>query len=383
MPSQPPLSVAASDRAARIERGLIAAADLLGELRVFGIVWADRNLVVSDVFGALVVGVEPGARLCEVLLPLMGLEAQLAALADQPGRVLEMPNVSLGLDPESERINITVFGESDGAGYIALVSRVRGLKDYEREIMRQSRARQIAEELVREKSRELERANRELNEFAHIVSHDLKAPLRAVRWTAEDAGKALAAGEGARLEEQLATIRDQCRRMSAMLNGLYAYSRIGRTREAVEPVDTGELVRALVASIARPAGFDIAVAGTWPQIDTAVAPLELVLRNLVENAIAHHDRQEGVVRLTAELGERTLAITVADDGPGIPRDYHTAVFLPFRKVDDEARPERTGIGLTLVKRTLDCLGGSIELMSEPGRIRGATFLVHWPRKLAE
>jgi signal transduction histidine kinase len=115
---------------------------------------------------------------------------------------------------------------------------------------------------------------------------------------------------------------------------------------------------------------------------TLAAPLELVLRNLVGNAIKHHDRSDGRILLSASSGEDTLDITVHDDGPGIAREWQDAIFLPFRKVDDTSDAEdSSGMGLALVRRTLDRIGGSIRLQSEAPHQRGTTFHVRWPKRI--
>ena len=129
--------------------------------------------------------------------------------------------------------------------------------------------------------------------------------------------------------------------------------------------------------------MSIDIGGDWPRLRTLAAPLDLVLRNLIDNAIKHHDQKNGRITVTARDGAEALAITVTDDGPGIPREWHAAVFLPFRKVSEERHNEESsGIGLALVRRTLDRIGGIIELQSDPPRLRGTTFDVRWPKAIS-
>jgi signal transduction histidine kinase len=170
--------------------------------------------------------------------------------------------------------------------------------------------------------------------------------------------------------------------------------------------DTRALVEAVVESLPRPAAFDVTIAGDWPVVATVPQALDLVLRNLVDNAIKHHDRTAGRVTVAAAPGgPRTLLITVSDDGPGIPVAFHGAAFQPFRRLAAEAEAgdghaiaeaqqtrsiepastaswldpsEGSGIGLALVRKTAETTGATITLVSDPSRQRGTTFTLHWP-----
>jgi signal transduction histidine kinase len=271
-----------------------------------------------------------------------------------------------------------------------LVRHVVDHSSLEAELRTQMRLRVMAEAELVEKSEAIQRANqelalvnRDLEEFAYVISHDLKAPLRALRYDSGDADRALAAGDIATVGAKLAAMRSHQARMLAMLNGLFDYARAGRKAEGIEMADTRQLAENVLAGLAPPAGMTIAIEGSWPHLMTLAAPLELVLRNLVGNAIKHHDRLEGYIVLSARIGDGTLDITIQDDGPGIPRDWHTAVFLPFRKVNDtDSTEESSGMGLALVRRTLDRIGGSIRLQSDAPLTRGTTFHVRWPNRIS-
>ena len=155
------------------------------------------------------------------------------------------------------------------------------------------------EDRVRERTAELARSNAELDQFAYVASHDLKAPIRAIdslaTWIDEDAGDALPDGSA----RHLALLRQRAKRMERLLDSLLAYSRAGRSEAAPEPVDTAALARDVAETVAPPGGFDVRVEGDFPVVETARAPLALVLRNLVGNAIKHHDRPDGRVTVSA------------------------------------------------------------------------------------
>jgi signal transduction histidine kinase len=241
----------------------------------------------------------------------------------------------------------------------------------------------MAEAEVSAKSKELARANADLTvangnleQFAAIVTHDLKAPMRAVRYLADEIETAIGASDTETARGKLGELRRQTTRLSSMLSALLHYSSAGPGREAIERVDTLALVTEIVRSLPL-GGIDVAIRGAWPQLETLAAPLDLILRNLIGNTIKHHDRDRGqLVIACTDLG-RDLEITFEDDGPGIAPEHHASVFLPFRTLGSNGE----GMGLAIVQKMVDAAGGAIALVSNPAERRGTTFKILWPKQI--
>jgi signal transduction histidine kinase len=359
---------------------LVAAAKLLAGRGVYGLVWLGTDLVVEARYGPIVDFVEVGDHVTDHVPPLIGLEPDILALRDAPGTVINLPTVSIVTSPGgAPRLNFLVLWSPDDAAFLLVVSRAVPKGDLEVELSSHIRARLMAEAEVRQKSLELARANRDLEEYAAIISHDLKAPLRALRYIADDLGTALDMKDEAAARVILARMKEQSSRMSGMLTALLDYSSIGRKDEAIDTVDTLALVTSIVRSIPSPPGIRVELHGEWPAMKTLAAPLDLVLRNLVGNAITHHDRDVGVVRVVAIDLPHALEITITDDGPGIAPEHHEAIFLPFRTLGDTARTGGHGMGLSFVKRTVEAVEGQIELVSDGTRRRGTSFRLTWPK----
>ncbi len=233
------------------------------------------------------------------------------------------------------------------------------------------------EQRVAQRTAEAESRAQELEQFAYVTSHDLKAPLRGISnlagWIREDL-------EGVLTEEtreQLELLQDRVGRMQALIEGLLEYSRVGRTARSKETVNTADLVAESIDSLAPPAGFVIEVGPDMPVLETDRLHLGQVFANLIGNAIKHHRGDEGHVWIGArDLGDR-YEFRVSDDGPGIPERYHEKVFMMFQTLASRDQDADTGIGLALVQKIVQEHGGSITLDS--GKGGGATFRFTWPK----
>lgn len=361
---------------------LLAAGRYFANRQVYGLVWIKPDLVVESRYGSKADFIAVGQPITDSVIPFIGSEDDIIGLQHDPDRAFELPGVVIhtGADTQ-ERYNLSLFWASEQNRYLLLVARASLDATLEVELLRHVRARLMAEAEIKAKSDELALANADLENFAAIISHDLKAPMRALQYMSDDVEAALASARVEEAREQVAWIKTQSRRMSSMLTGLLDYSTIGRKYRAIEPTDTHALAAAIADSLPRRSGFRVTVEGQWPTIATLKAPLDLVLRNLTDNAIKHHDRPDGHVRLSCAEGAEALLITVADDGPGIAHEHRQAIFLPFRTLiaGDAAGSAGIGMGLALVERTVENVGGSIRLAPANDGERGATFEVVWPK----
>lgn len=222
--------------------------------------------------------------------------------------------------------------------------------------------------------RALQRSNEDLENFAYIASHDLKAPLRSIEslanWIAEDLGDRLTPETA----ENLALMGGRIRRMENMLDALLEYSKVGSSDADAEKIDSGELVQEVIDYLGLPEQFKVEVADNMPVISTQRAPMELVFRNLISNAVKHHDRHSGIIRVSGEHQGNAAAFTVGDDGPGIPEKDQDKIFDMFKTLRPRDEVEGSGMGLSLVRKTIDRNQGSIEVASDG---RGTEFRFTW------
>jgi signal transduction histidine kinase len=225
------------------------------------------------------------------------------------------------------------------------------------------------------KNRELEDRNRELDDFAHAVSHDLKAPLRGLFHLVAEAQEELARGDAQAAGQVLASMEPRIRRLFGMIDGLLRVTMAGRQSNAV-PVDVGGVVREVLDSLALPAGFRIGVAPDLPIVPGARAALAQVFQNLIDNAVKHHPGPQGRIDIGWSDAPDAYEFTVCDDGAGIPAEQRERVFQLFETL--QAREGSTGIGLALVRKVVQANGGTV--VAEPNAPRGTCFRVRWPKE---
>jgi len=234
------------------------------------------------------------------------------------------------------------------------------------------------EQRVAARTAEAEQHVKELEQFAYVTSHDLKAPLRGIAnlavWLEEDLEEKLT--ESTR--EQLGLLRDRVQRMNALIEGLLEYSRIGKADHPMASVDTGELLAEVIDSLSPPDSFTLEVAENMPTLYTDRLHLFQVFSNLIGNSIKHSNAAHGRAVITVIDREKYYEFTIADDGPGIAPVYHEKIFLMFQTLTVNDFGNNTGIGLALVKKIVQEHGGSITVESEEGC--GATFRFSWPRQ---
>lgn len=229
--------------------------------------------------------------------------------------------------------------------------------------------------------KKLEISNQELDQFAYITSHDLKAPLRAImnlaEWLEEDLAECI--DESAR--EKLNLMRSRAQRMENLIIGILEYSRIGRVKNKLEVVDTRELIDEISKQLEYPPEFMIEIAPFMPKVSAYRIQLWQVFSNLIGNAVKHHHQNKGIISITAVEHEDFYEFSVADNGPGIDKEQHEKVFQIFQTLKPRDQFESTGVGLALVKKIIKQQGGDIRIKSELGQ--GATFIFTWPKQINE
>jgi signal transduction histidine kinase len=244
------------------------------------------------------------------------------------------------------------------------------ITDQKNELERQNRK-------LEDYTHHLERTNKELDKFASIVSHDLKAPLRAIGnltgWIEEDAGDTLAPEVRANFN----LIKQRVRRMEDLINAILDYSRADRRQGDEEPIDSMALVRESFDFIGSPENAELVIRSEMPRFVSDKTRLVQVFTNLLGNAIKYNDKPQ----IRIEVSCRELAdgweFSVKDNGPGIDPKYHEKIFVIFQTLNRRDDVESTGVGLAIVKKIIEDQGGRIWVESDLGQ--GADFRFFWPK----
>ncbi len=232
--------------------------------------------------------------------------------------------------------------------------------------------------VFKQNAEELRRSNIDLERFAYVAAHDLRAPLRAVHdlgeWTLEDEDNVLT--EESR--SYLMMMQSRTQRLDRLLVDLLDYARAGQEDQGMAEVELGAVLDQIRQLLAPPKGFEVQFHGPAQCIQTFPTPLKQILINLISNAIKHHDRPSGRIDVSAVFRNGRLHVEVADDGPGIPFDYQDRIFELFETLKPRDDVEGSGLGLAIVRKILDRYRAELVLRSDPEEDRGATFSFDLP-----
>lgn len=239
--------------------------------------------------------------------------------------------------------------------------------------------RKQAEERQARLVHELESANEELRNFAYVVSHDLKAPLRGIStladWVVTDYADRLD-DEG---KEHLRLLLARVRRMDGLIDGILQYSRVGRVKEAGVAVDLDQMVHEVIDLLSPPKNISITIDNPLPTVVAERVRLQQLFQNLLSNAIKYMDKPEGHIHVACEAAGSQWKLSVSDNGPGIEERHFEKIFQLFQTLAPRDRVESTGVGLALVKKIVEMYGGEVWLESKVGG--GSTFFFTLPRNV--
>ena len=229
--------------------------------------------------------------------------------------------------------------------------------------------------LALEESRQI---NEELSQYAYAVTHDLKAPLRAVSNYADFLHEDLADSLTGEQKQYLTGMKKALTHGDDMIGDLLNFARIGHLSLEVESIDVRGLVAEIIARLVLPPDFKIEVPSQWPAVSADRSLLEQILQNLIINGIKFNRQNPKRIEIGWQPApDDRIEIFVRDNGIGIESRYHEHIFRIFRRLHTNSEYEGTGIGLSIVQKAARKLGGDVRMESRPGD--GSTFYVNLPK----
>jgi signal transduction histidine kinase len=242
---------------------------------------------------------------------------------------------------------------------------------------------EIAERLEAEKKQaelieKVDNINKELKDFASIVSHDLKAPLRGIKslasWLLDDCADSL----GDQGKEQINLLLGRVERMYNLIDGVLQYSIVGRTEEKVVPVNLNKFVPEIIDMLVPPKNISVTVENELPVIECEETQIMQLFQNLLNNAIKYMNKEQGRIKVGCTEENGAWKFSIADNGPGIEEKNFEKIFKMFQVVAVSEEFQGTGVGLTVAKKIVELHGGRIWVESKVGE--GSTFFFTLPKK---
>jgi PAS domain S-box-containing protein len=306
------------------------------------------------------------------------------AIGKRPGELLEGPETDpqtsmyiknqamKGLPVNAEILNYTKDGQKRWI-------KVHGqaLHSKEGEVLKYYAIREdITDRKLMETQREelvknLAKSNSELEDYAQIVSHDLKSPLHSIHslisWIKEDNNGAF----NDTTNQYFSLIEDKLEKMHDMIQGILTYSKIDRVDISKENIDIHEVVLNILSIIHIPATIQVTVKNRLPILKADRFRIQQLFQNIIANAAAYSDKVEGVIEITSEDHKDHYVFCIKDNGPGIAKDLQEKIFKKFRSFSDNEKSN--GLGLSIAQKIVENYKGQIWVESEPGN--GASFYI--------
>ena len=226
--------------------------------------------------------------------------------------------------------------------------------------------------------RKVESANKELKEFASIVSHDLKAPLRGVKtlalWILQDCGDKF----DTKSTQQMNLLMDRVDRIYNLIDGVLKYSKVGQTSGEHIPVNLETFLPEVISMVVPPEHIKVSIENQLPSIICEETHIMQVFQNLISNAIKYNDKEQGWIKINCSEDGDFWKFSIADNGPGIDEKHFERIFRMFQTITQNENIQGTGVGLTVVKKIVELYGGRVWIESEVGK--GSTFFFTFPKQ---
>jgi len=341
--------------------------------------------------GVIVVGKDKKIRrVNKAALMMMGCDSQQDIIGKIchkkicPAEVNKCPVIDLGNSVDnSEKILLNRDGQEIPILKTVLPITLEGEEVY-LEAFVDITERRLAEQELEKLNKDLEsavwelrRANKEVQEFAYITAHDLKTPLRGIgtlaNWLSTDYADKFD-DEG---KKQVRLLVEKAKQMSALIDGILQYSRLGHGSPEKQQVDLNKALSQVITSIEPPENIHITVENELPVLMCDKTQIMQVFQNLLSNAVKYMDRSEGKIKVGCVEQNGFWKFSVADNGPGIDEKYHKKIFKIFQTLSPQNRADSTGIGLSIVQKIIELNAGIVWVESEPGK--GSAFFFTLPK----
>ena len=289
-------------------------------------------------------------------------------LVFKTGKLTEVTKRMTGVNEKDrwfEAIKVPQF--NDRGNVIGLVGIARDITDRKQVELRQ-------DELIKK----VENINNELKEFASIVSHDLKAPLRGIKtlanWILSDYADRL----DGKANEQINLLLDRVERMYNLIEGTLQYSRAGRAKGKRVRVNLNNFVPEIINMVVPPENITVTIENELPVIECGETHIMQVFQNLLSNAIKYMDKPQGWIKIGCVEQDGFWKFSVADNGPGIEEKHFENIFKIFQALPTSPDFQGTGVGLTVAKKIVELYDGEIWVESKIGK--GSSFFFTLPKQ---
>ena len=223
----------------------------------------------------------------------------------------------------------------------------------------------------------MDHVNKELKEFAYIVSHDLKARLRGIKtlanWIISDCSDKL----GEEANEHMNLLLERVERMHNLIEGILQYSRAGRAEGKRTQINLNDFVPEIINMVVPPENITVTIENKLPTIECEEIHIMQLFQNLLSNAIKYMDKPQGQIKIDCVEKEGFWEFSVADNGPGIEEKHFEKIFKMFQALTVREEFQGTGVGLTVTKKIVELYGGEIWIESQVGE--GSTFFFTFPK----